>query len=111
MFVKPNPDKKVNGKALEVYDPTRREFLPPEGRDVPRSSYWMRRIQTGDVIREDVATESKPVATGNKKQNSEKTDTKNTTKAKNPAAKQKNANKNGNSAKKPDKAATESKGE
>ena len=53
MFVKPNPDKKVNGKALEVYDPTHRGMLPPEGRDVPKSPYWMRRVQTGDVIRVD----------------------------------------------------------
>ncbi|WBV42731.1 DUF2635 domain-containing protein [Pseudoroseomonas cervicalis] len=43
MFVKPAP-----GRA--VPDPDLRDFLPEEGRDVPRTDYWLRRIRDEDVI-------------------------------------------------------------
>lgn len=35
--------------GLQVLDPKTREPLPPEGRDVPRSRYWLRRLAEGDV--------------------------------------------------------------
>ena len=57
MFVKPNPEKTVDGKALEVFDPVRRDFIPEEGREVPNNAYWLRRLQTADVVR-STATES-----------------------------------------------------
>lgn len=57
MFVKPNPEKTVDGKALEVFDPVRRDFIPAEGREVPNNAYWIRRLQTADVVR-STATES-----------------------------------------------------
>lgn len=51
MFVKPNPNKKVGGAPLEVYDPAHRNFLPEEGREVPNNAYWIRRLQTEDVVK------------------------------------------------------------
>ena len=50
MFVKPNPNKKVGGQKLKVFDPARREFLPDAGRDVPKTPYWQRRLNVGDVV-------------------------------------------------------------
>ena len=45
MFVKPAPD-------VNVRDPENAQLahLPPEGREVPESSYWLRRIRSGDVV-------------------------------------------------------------
>mgnify|MGYP001476948600 CR=1 FL=1 len=48
--VKPNPDKKVNGKAIKVRDPITGEFLPKKGKHVPRSAYWVRRMRVRDVV-------------------------------------------------------------
>lgn len=42
MMVKP-------ADGLVVRDPRNREPLPPEGREVERSSYWLRRLLEGDV--------------------------------------------------------------
>lgn len=50
MRVYPNPDVTVNGEPLKVRDPERGDFLPPEGRHVPRNTYWLRRKIAGDVI-------------------------------------------------------------
>lgn len=55
MFVKPNPNKKVGGQKLKVFDPARREFLPDAGRDVPKTPYWQRRLSVGDVVLADAA--------------------------------------------------------
>jgi hypothetical protein len=43
MLLKPAP-------GLAVRDPELRDLLPEEGRDVPRSEYWLRRIADGDVV-------------------------------------------------------------
>lgn len=43
MFVQP-----VAGR--EVPDPQKGNFLPAEGRSVPRNQYWLRRIADNDVI-------------------------------------------------------------
>lgn len=43
MFVKP-------AAGRQVADPDRGGSLPPEGRAVPRSQYWLRRLADGDVI-------------------------------------------------------------
>lgn len=32
-----------------VRDPISKKPLPPEGREVPESSYWLRRLRCGDV--------------------------------------------------------------
>lgn len=54
MFVKPK-------EGLRVPDPDRGDTLPTDGREVPQTQYWQRRITDGDVIEADapqtVATE------------------------------------------------------
>ncbi|HWX48126.1 MAG TPA: DUF2635 domain-containing protein [Roseomonas sp.] len=42
MYVKP-----VKGR--EVRDPVTQHALSPEGREVPESTFWMRRLRDGDV--------------------------------------------------------------
>lgn len=42
MFVKP-------AEGLKVRDPDLRDLLPDDGRDVPVSDYWLRRLRDGDV--------------------------------------------------------------
>ncbi|EGJ50250.1 DUF2635 domain-containing protein [Desulfocurvibacter africanus] len=44
MFVKPSR------AGLIVRDPTTKEPVPDEGRDVPRNSFWTRRLTGGDVV-------------------------------------------------------------
>lgn len=44
MFVKPSRE------GLIVLDPGTKQPLHPEGADVPRTSYWMRRLRSGDVV-------------------------------------------------------------
>lgn len=43
MYVKPAP-------GLAVRDPELRDLLPAEGREVPASAYWLRRLRDGDVV-------------------------------------------------------------
>ena len=43
MFVRPTP-------GLKVQDPMTKRVLPPEGADVPESSFWLRRLAAGDVV-------------------------------------------------------------
>jgi hypothetical protein len=43
MFVKPAP-------GLKVRDPVSRLHLPLGGAEVPNTSFWIRRLQCGDVI-------------------------------------------------------------
>lgn len=43
MFVKPAPGRTVP-------DPDRGGLLPDDGRDVPESTYWLRRVSDNDVI-------------------------------------------------------------
>lgn len=43
MFVKPAP-------GLSVRDPISKRHLPAEGRDVPESIFWLRRLAGGDVV-------------------------------------------------------------
>ncbi len=50
MFVKP-----VTGR--DVPDPQKGNFLPAEGREIPKNQYWLRRIADNDVI---VITDSTP---------------------------------------------------
>ena len=50
MYVKP-ADRKVHGVQLVVRDPDLHDLIPPEGRDVPETDYWHRRLRDGDVVR------------------------------------------------------------
>jgi hypothetical protein len=43
MRVKPAPDRKVR-------DPATKRHLPETGKNVPESSFWLRRLDAGDVI-------------------------------------------------------------
>ncbi len=43
MHIKPAP-------GLRVRDPDLRDFLPDEGRVVPDTAYWRRRLRDGDVV-------------------------------------------------------------
>ncbi len=44
MFVKPAP-------GVKVRDPISKFHIPDEGAEVPESSYWIRRLRSGDVVR------------------------------------------------------------
>lgn len=47
--------------GLLVADPARGDYLPAAGREVPQSSYWMRRLRDGDVLSpEDAAAAGRP---------------------------------------------------
>jgi ferric-dicitrate binding protein FerR (iron transport regulator) len=43
--------KPAEGRA--VRDERTMQLLPPEGRDVPNSAYWQRRLRDGDVVAAD----------------------------------------------------------
>lgn len=47
MFVKPGPGRKVR-------DPITKRHLPERGKEVPESTFWIRRLSVGDVVRVDV---------------------------------------------------------
>lgn len=53
MFVKP-------AHGLKVRDPITKRHLPDEGREVPTSTYWVRRLACGDVA---LATKPEEVVT------------------------------------------------
>lgn len=37
-------------KGLKVRDPKTKRHLPDEGKEVPESSFWLRRLNAGDVV-------------------------------------------------------------
>jgi hypothetical protein len=49
MYVKAAP-RVIEGMPLVVRDPDMKDLLPPEGRDVPDTDYWQRRLRDGDVV-------------------------------------------------------------
>lgn len=53
MFLKPNPNKTVEGNPLQVFDPERRSFMPADGAAVPANEYWIRRLRDGDCVEYD----------------------------------------------------------
>ncbi len=53
MFIRPAP-------GLKVRDPDLRDLLPAEGREVPDSDYWIRRLRDGDVIEIKAARGASP---------------------------------------------------
>lgn len=52
MFVKPASRIVAGGapQILVVRDPVTRRPLPPEGAEVPETTYWHRRLRDGDVL-------------------------------------------------------------
>jgi hypothetical protein len=50
MYIKPRHVQTHDGLVLaNVYDPERKDRLPPEGRDVPDTPYWRRRMNEGAI--------------------------------------------------------------
>ena len=46
--------------GLKVRDPDLRDFLPDEGRVVPDTGYWRRRLRDGDVLPVEFAAPEVP---------------------------------------------------
>lgn len=55
MYVKPAPGRTVP-------DPDRGDILPAEGREVPETQYWLRRLADGDIERDLPAKAKKGAA-------------------------------------------------
>lgn len=53
IYVVPKP-------GLRVVDPATGQALPPEGGHKPRDTYWMRRLNDGDVTEATPPAEAKP---------------------------------------------------
>jgi hypothetical protein len=49
IFVTPAPGRSVP-------DPDRGDLLPEDGRKVPQTTYWLRRVDDNDVVVSDVQT-------------------------------------------------------
>lgn len=60
MKVRPNPDLKLDGRDAVIRDPHTKRPLPPEGAEVPDSSFWIRRLRSGDVILIEEAAPATP---------------------------------------------------
>lgn len=45
-------------QGIKIRDPDLKDFLPEEGRDVPDSPFWHRRVRDGDVV---AVIEAKPL--------------------------------------------------
>lgn len=43
MFIKP-------AKGIKIRDPQTKQHLPDEGKDVVENSFWIRCLQSGDVV-------------------------------------------------------------
>lgn len=56
MFVKPTPGRKVR-------DPLTKRHLADAGAEVPSSTYWLRRLDAGDVVAAEAAKPVAPVET------------------------------------------------
>lgn len=56
--------KPLNGRS--VPDPARGDLLPADGRNVEKSSYWLRRLAAGDVKQVETETETKTVSATSK---------------------------------------------
>ncbi len=53
VFLKPNPEQKIDGKQVKVYDPVHHDFLPESGRFVILNPYWVNRLRYNEVLRVD----------------------------------------------------------
>lgn len=47
--------------AAVIRDPVTKRQLPAEGADVPESSFWIRRLTGGEIVRIDQPTGREPV--------------------------------------------------
>lgn len=51
VFLKPNPEQKIDGKPVKVFDPAHHDFLPESGRFVILNPYWVNRLRYNEVLR------------------------------------------------------------
>jgi hypothetical protein len=58
MYVKAAP-------GLVIRDPVFLDLLPSEGRDVPESDYWQRRLLDGDVVKANAPPELRAAPAAN----------------------------------------------
>ena len=49
-FLRPNPEKLVNGEPVKVRDNVTGEFIPAEGKNMRLTFYWLRLMREGDVL-------------------------------------------------------------
>ncbi|MDY0882305.1 DUF2635 domain-containing protein [Dongia soli] len=55
MRVKPAP-------GMTIVDPDRHDILPAEGRNVPETAYWRRRLNDGGIVLDASEQSSAPAA-------------------------------------------------
>lgn len=65
IFLKPNPDQKIDGKPVKVFDPQHRDFLPENGRFVMLNPYWVNRLRYNEVLRVTENAEKAPATDNN----------------------------------------------
>ena len=53
--------------GIKIRDPDLLDFIPDEGREVPNSDFWHRRLRDGDVILSAPAPAAKPNERSNQK--------------------------------------------
>lgn len=53
VFLKPNPEQKIDGQPVKVFDPAHHDFLPESGRFVILNPYWVNRLRYNEVLRTD----------------------------------------------------------
>ncbi len=58
VFLKPNPEQKIDGQPVKVYDPAHHDFLPESGRFVILNPYWVNRLRYNEVLRADENAET-----------------------------------------------------
>lgn len=51
VFLKPNPEQKIDGQPVKVFDPAHHDFLPESGRFVILNPYWVNRLRYNEVLR------------------------------------------------------------
>lgn len=61
VFLKPNPDQKIDDKPVKVYDPAHHDFLPESGRYVILNPYWVNRLRYNEVLRTEENVETTKV--------------------------------------------------
>lgn len=61
MYVTPAP-------GLKIPDPDLQDYLPDNGREVPDTPYWQRRILDRDVLSKAAAAEKPARSTGSNKE-------------------------------------------
>lgn len=58
VFLKPNPEQKIDGQPVKVFDPAHHDFLPESGRFVILNPYWVNRLRYNEVLRADENAET-----------------------------------------------------